>query len=97
MMRRTIGEVGEICERESIDRPKIVAVTVLTSSDSATLNETGISDATEAQVLRLARLTAKCGLDGVVASPLEIEPIRSKIASNDFSGRNPGNSSGVCN
>jgi orotidine-5'-phosphate decarboxylase len=90
MMRGTVDEVAETCERESLERPKIIAVTVLTSSNNAVLAETGVTGETEPQVLRLAELTSKCGLDGVVASPLEIEPIRAKIASKNFLIVTPG-------
>ena len=41
-------------------------------------------------VLNLAQLTAKCGLDGVVASPLEIEVIRRNIEKEDFLIVTPG-------
>lgn len=90
MMTRTAAEVANVCERESIARPKVIAVTVLTSSNRETLAETGVSDETESQVLRLAQLTAKCGLDGVVASPLEIRAIRASVASNRFLIVTPG-------
>lgn len=95
MMRRTFSEVSEICERENLVRPKIIGVTVLTSSDENTLKETGVAEKTETQVLRLAELTAKCGLDGVVASPLETRAIRQAIGREDFlivtPGVRPGN------
>lgn len=90
MMRRTAEEVGETCDRGSLKKPLIIAVTVLTSSNNDTLKEIGVAAETEAQVLRLAELTSKCGLDGVVASPLEIEPIRARIASKEFRIVTPG-------
>jgi orotidine-5'-phosphate decarboxylase len=90
MMRRTVGEVGETCEKENINRPLIIAVTVLTSSNDETLKEVGVASETEPQVLKLTELTAKCGLDGVVASPHEIEPIRARIASKEFRIVTPG-------
>ena len=90
MMRRTISEVSEACERENIERPKIIGVTVLTSSDENTLNEIGVSGEVESQVLRLARLSAENGLDGVVASPLEIKAIREKTDAKDFLIVTPG-------
>jgi orotidine-5'-phosphate decarboxylase len=90
MMRQASKEVGEVCEREGLERPLIIAVTVLTSSNSDTLKEIGVEQETQAQVLKLAELTAQCGLDGVVASPLEIEPIRARIASKDFVIVTPG-------
>lgn len=90
MMRRTISEVAEVCERENIERPKIIGVTVLTSSDENTLRETGVSGEVESQVLRLARLSAENNLDGVVASPLEIKAIREKTDAKDFLIVTPG-------
>ena len=54
--------------------PKLVAVTVLTSMDS--MADIGIQFEVRDQVVRLARLSQQCGLHGVVASPLEIKPIR---------------------
>lgn len=57
-------------------RPLLVAVTVLTSLDARDLGELGIADAPEAEVLRLARLAAGCGLDGVVCSAAEAAALR---------------------
>lgn len=90
MMKSAAGEMAEACERGSIPRPKMIAVTVLTSSNVDTLRETGIETEPEKQVVRLARLTSECGLDGVVASPREIAAIRSGIKSDDFLIVTPG-------
>lgn len=54
----------------------ILAVTVLTSMDSAQLSATGIHVEPKEQVLRLAGLAAKAGIGGIVCSPLEILAIR---------------------
>jgi orotidine-5'-phosphate decarboxylase len=90
MMRRSVEAVREICERENLLQPKIIGVTVLTSANRETLKEIGIERDTPEQVLNLARLAAKCGLDGVVASPLEIETIRQAIDEKDFLIVTPG-------
>jgi orotidine-5'-phosphate decarboxylase len=58
--------------------PRIVGVTVLTSLDEAALQRLGISRGIAAHVDELAGLAQEAGIDGVVASPLEIERIRSR-------------------
>lgn len=58
------------------DRPRLLAVTILTSSTEATLRQIGIEHSVQDMVVRLARLAKDSGMDGVVASPLEIELIR---------------------
>lgn len=90
MMRRSFEEVGEVCDRENLRRPKMIGVTVLTSSNRATLLETGIEKEVRRQVVNLATLTAKCGLDGVVASPLETNLIREHVKNEDFLIVTPG-------
>lgn len=54
----------------------LLGVTVLTSVDQTALQETGVDSPIEEQVLRLAQLGAESGIGGVVASPLEIAPLR---------------------
>jgi orotidine-5'-phosphate decarboxylase len=90
MMRRTIENVREVCVRENLRAPKIIGVTVLTSADRETLHEVGIEKEIDSQVVNLARLTAKCGLDGVVASPLEVETIRQNVERRNFLIVTPG-------
>lgn len=76
MMERTHAEVTKVCRRDGLRRPKILAVTVLTSLRKADLKRVGVDVEVEDQVVRLARLANKSGMDGVVASPLEIARIR---------------------
>lgn len=59
--------------------PRLVAVTVLTSMDAVALGETGVSAAPVEQVLRLARLAAECGIEGMVCSPAEAAALRSAL------------------
>lgn len=91
MMRRTAAEVQEVCQREAIERPAVIAVTALTSADAATLAEVGFaSGSVEAQVERLARLAAASGMDGVVASPHEVSLVRRAVERQDFLIVTPG-------
>ncbi len=90
MMRRTVGEVGDACARDGLMRPLIIGVTILTSSDANTLRETGIERGAEDQVLFLARLTSECGLNGVVASPLEVVAVRNTVSDPEFLIVTPG-------
>lgn len=64
-------------------RPKLLAVTVLTSFDATELRRVGIKRSPSEQVLRLAELAQSSGMDGVVASPLEVAAIR-KLTGPDF-------------
>ena len=60
-------------------RPKVVAVTVLTSLDDGDLAAVGQHGPAADQVLRLARLAEASGLDGVVCSPHEVGLLRREI------------------
>ena len=62
-------------ERKSTP-PLLIGVTVLTSLRAEDLAEIGIDAAPEAAALRLARLCAECGLDGVVCSAAEAPALR---------------------
>lgn len=84
MMRRAAEAVAETAERERLRRPRLLAVTVLTSADRGTLFEIGIDSSPENQVLKLATLAVSCGVDGVVASGHEIEALRRTIQRNNF-------------
>lgn len=57
-------------------RPRLTAVTVLTSLAAGDLQELGIAGGPEAAVERLALLARECGLDGVVCSPRETPLLR---------------------
>ncbi|MBI2346673.1 MAG: orotidine-5'-phosphate decarboxylase [Deltaproteobacteria bacterium] len=54
--------------------PQLIAVTVLTSMES--LADIGVQYEVRSQVVRLAKLAKEVGLDGVLASSLEIKAIR---------------------
>jgi orotidine-5'-phosphate decarboxylase len=76
MMQRTMTEVSKACRTEGLRRPKVLAVTVLSSLSRSDLTRVGVAGPIEDQVVRLARLAKDAGMDGVVTSPLEIASIR---------------------
>lgn len=59
--------------------PLLIAVTVLTSMSAEDLSEVGVADSPADQVLRLARLSQQCKLDGVVCSAREATMLRSDL------------------
>ena len=90
MMRRTAGAVAEVAAKENFAPPDVIAVTVLTSADSSTLEEVGTSVAPQDLVGRLATLADASGLDGVVASPQEVGIVRSLVKNPSFLVVTPG-------
>ncbi len=89
MMKAAVGAVNEAVERERLTRPKMIAVTILTSSDANTMSEVSISTPIDEQVIKLSVLSAGSGLDGVVASAREALSIRRSIMQ-DFLIVTPG-------
>ena len=90
MMRAVADAVSETAEREGIARPLILGVTVLTSHTQESLNEVGIERRLEDEVVALAQLCEKSGINGVVASPQEIVPIRKAVDNPGFVILTPG-------
>lgn len=76
MMRLTVREISRVCRQESLRKPLMLAVTVLTSLNKSDLEKVGVDGEVEDQVIRLALLTKEAGMDGVVASPQEVAAIR---------------------
>jgi orotidine-5'-phosphate decarboxylase len=89
MMKAAVQATREKAKELGTQRPLLLGVTVLTSLDNESLRQIGIKDSVEEEVSRLARLAEEAGLDGVVASPQEIEIIR-KTCGHDFIVVTPG-------
>ena len=66
-------------ETSGEQRPKLIAVTVLTSLATEDLRQIGIDVSPEEQVSRLAFLTREAGLDGVVCSAAETKLLRAQL------------------
>jgi orotidine-5'-phosphate decarboxylase len=90
MMHRAADAVREAASRDQVQRPAVIAVTVLTSASDATLAEVGLTTGVLDQVRLLAQLAATSGLDGVVASPREIGLVREAVADRNFLVVTPG-------
>ncbi|MCE9784309.1 orotidine-5'-phosphate decarboxylase [Shewanella algae] len=69
--------------------PLLIAVTVLTSMSDDELELIGVEGSAEDQVRRLARLTQKAGLDGVVCSARESSMLKAELGA-DFKLVTPG-------
>jgi orotidine-5'-phosphate decarboxylase len=78
MMQAAGAAVAEFGDQ----RPLLVAVTMLTSLTSTDLDMLGIPESPENWVLRLATLTQKAGLDGIVCSAQEAAVMRKAFPKN---------------
>jgi orotidine-5'-phosphate decarboxylase len=80
MMKAAADGAAAAARELSVRRPLAIAVTVLTSLDRAALHrELGVASSVEGHVLRLSELAREAGLDGTVASPVEIAAIRRSL------------------
>ncbi len=61
------------------NRPKLLAVTILTSFNAAEMKKARISGPIDEAVLKLADSALKSGMDGVIASPKEAAKLRKKF------------------
>ena len=90
MMRAAAESAEKQASELGIPKPTLLGVTLLTSIDEANFQrDFGTQRKLEDQVAYLAELSQQAGLDGVVASPLEIELIR-KVCRDDFVIVTPG-------
>ena len=71
MMRAAVEASREVAQEEGVPSPIILGVTVLTSLRADDLQTVGITKPLEEEVVQLASLARRAGLDGVIASPQE--------------------------
>ena len=76
MMEAAAKAVKETAAELGIERPKLIAVTILTSMDEEQFKDLNYKTTIAEQVVALAKLAKAAGLDGVVASPKEAAAIR---------------------
>ncbi len=81
MMRQALKAARDEAKRLKLNKPKILGVTILTSLNEGDVEEIGIERNLDKEVLHLAEMAKKAGLDGIVASPKEINIVRKKLGS----------------
>jgi len=89
MMKAAAEAAADEANRLAVAKPKVLAVTILTSLDGKAVKEIGLCASPKEAVLKLAKLAKKAGLDGIVASPSEIKAIRKELG-DDFLIVTPG-------
>lgn len=81
MMRASAESSREEARKLGITPPAVLGVTVLTSIDRSSLNEElRVPGGVEEHAVHLAAAAAEAGLDGVIASPHEVESIASRVS-----------------
>ena len=86
---RAMMEAARAAVGEGTGRPKLIAVTLLTSMGPKEINEVGFTGDAPAAVRRLATLAHSSGLDGVVCSAQEAAMLRGECGK-DFCLVTPG-------
>ncbi|MCS7280748.1 MAG: orotidine-5'-phosphate decarboxylase [Desulfobacterota bacterium] len=89
MMEEAKNAVHNAAKELGIKRPKILAVTVLTSVDQGVLEEMGLKIKVSELTQNLSVLAKKAGMDGVVAGGEDIEKVR-KLCGEEFIIVTPG-------
>ncbi|MFW6123736.1 MAG: orotidine-5'-phosphate decarboxylase [Acidobacteriota bacterium] len=89
MMKKAVNEAKQLSINTGDQKPLLLAVTVLTSLKQDELKQIGLKGKTNDQVLSLARLAKKAGMDGVVCSPKETKMIKKGVGKK-FLIVNPG-------
>ncbi|MCE5300164.1 MAG: orotidine-5'-phosphate decarboxylase [Spirochaetia bacterium] len=90
MIARAKDGIEACAAKLQTEKPKLLAVTVLTSMESKDLKKVlDVDMSVKDMVLRLATMAKKAGADGVVCSPQEIKMIKKELG-NDFLVVTPG-------
>jgi orotidine-5'-phosphate decarboxylase len=83
MLQCAMDASSKVAQTTGKTRPYVIGVTVLTSMDQDDLCMTGVQDAVDSHVKRLADLAQSAHLDGVVCSSYEIDMLRRECG-NEF-------------
>lgn len=77
--RAMLMEAAKAARDAGAHRPRLLAVTTLTSLDQTDLTELGIARPLTEHTLAMGRLAIDCGIDGLVCSPLEAAAFRAAL------------------
>ena len=89
MMKLCAEALEDTCSKQNINKPLLIAVTLLTSLDQSYLKSLNIQYTVQDYVLELANKAKQAGLDGVVSSAQETPLIKKQI-STEFITVTPG-------
>jgi orotidine-5'-phosphate decarboxylase len=89
MLEEAGKAVREQARIEAVKSPLILGVTILTSLDNNDLETLGFKEDFLNSVLNLSKIAVESGVDGIICSPNEVEPLRKKMG-NDFYIATPG-------
>lgn len=76
MMQEAARVAAETAREKKLPRPKLLAISVLTSISSDEWQKLNFSSNISEQVINLAQLAQQAGIDGVVSSPQEAAQLR---------------------
>lgn len=79
MLEAAVTATASAAEKFRAPRPRLLAVTVLTSLDDAALSELGLVRSAAEQVSALAKIASEVGCDGIVCSPAEASAMRALL------------------
>ena len=77
--RNMLQAAREAVDQHDENRPLLIAVSILTSTDAEGLRELGINKSIEQTVTDLTRLALDSGIDGMVCSAQEVEALRQRF------------------
>lgn len=78
-MMQAAADAAQEAADQGLRVPQLLGVTLMTSLSQADLPQMGVAGTAQDQVLRLAHLAQKNGMDGVVCSAHEIEILRAEL------------------
>ena len=81
MLREAVSAINDEARKQKIAPPLVVGVTVLTSMGERDLADLGIRKKVKDQVLYMAQVAQKTGLNGLVASAKEVKVLRFSVGS----------------